>query len=117
HRPVSVRRALGGFPLVYEPFAKLLARQPGSDLLAGISIVTSIFLGEYLAGAIVVLMLSGGGALETYAVRSASSVLEALLKRMPSVAHRKLGSTIGDVGLDQIRPGDQLVVLPHEICP
>jgi len=46
-------------------------------------------LHEYLAGSLVVLMLSGGAALEHYAVRKASSVLEALAKRMPSVAHRK----------------------------
>ena len=51
-------------------------------------------LGEYLAGTLVVLMLSGGETLEAYAVRSASSVLEALAKRMPSIAHRKQDSTI-----------------------
>ena len=45
--------------------------------LAGIAIVTSIVLGEYLAGTLVVLMLSGGEALEHYAVRNASSVLRA----------------------------------------
>jgi cation transport ATPase len=57
----------------------------GSDLLAGISIVSSVALGEYLAGTLVVLMLSGGQALEAFAVRRASAVLLALAGRMPSV--------------------------------
>jgi len=52
-----------------------------------------------------------------YALRSASSVLRALAKRMPSVAHRKRDSTIQDVALDDIAVGDSLVVYPHDICP
>ena len=61
----------------------------GSDLLAGISIVT-VGSARRVPGrrTLVVLMLSGGQALEAYAVRSASSALEALARRMPSVAHR-----------------------------
>ena len=58
----------------------------GSDLLGGISITTFMVLGEYLAGSIIVIMLSGGEALESYSLRSASSVLAALAKRMPSIA-------------------------------
>ncbi len=115
--PLYVALALGGVPLVVELLVKLFHRQFGSDLLAGISIVTAILLGEYLAGTLVVLMLSGGEALEAYAVKSASSVLQALSKRMPTVAHRKLGSTIEDVPLDQLAIGDHVVVFPHEVCP
>ncbi len=86
--PLLATFVFGGIPLVYELLVKLWKREFGSDLLAGISIVSSLLLGEYLAGAIVVLMLAGGEALENYALRSASSVLAALAKRMPSVAHR-----------------------------
>ena len=115
--PLWATLALGGIPLVYELLSKLLKREFGSDLLAGISIVTSVLLGEYLAGSIVVLMLSGGEALESYALKSASSVLAALAQRMPSVAHRKRGSEILDVTLEEIAVGDALVVYPHDICP
>ena len=115
--PLFVALALGGAPLVWELFLKLLKREFGSDLLAGISIVTSVILGEYLAGTLVVLMLSGGEALEAYAVRSASSVLQALAKRMPAVAHRRQDSTLKDVPLDQVAVGDTVVVFPHETCP
>lgn len=109
--------AVGGTPLVAELTIRLLKREFGSDLLAGISIVTAVLLGEYLAGALVVLMLSGGEALESYAVRRASSVLDALARRMPSVAHRKSESGLVDISLEEISVGDLLVVLPHEVCP
>src|SRR5499427_9597969 len=115
--PLLATLALGGIPLVYELLKNLLRREFGSDLLAGISIVTSVVLGEYLAGSIVVLMLSGGEALENYALRSASSVLEALARRMPSIGHRREGSAIVDVPLDAIAVGDVLLLHPHEICP
>src|SRR5450759_5338908 len=62
-------------------------------------------------------MLSGGEALENYALRSASSVLAALAKRMPSIAHRKRESEIVDVALQEVAMGDTLVIHPHEICP
>jgi P-type E1-E2 ATPase len=81
------------------------------------SIVTSALLGEYLAGSIVVLMLSGGTALEEYATRRASSVLGALAKRMPRNAHRKRAGQVLDVDVSEIQVGEQLVVFPHEVCP
>lgn len=115
--PLYVVLGLGGVPLVFELTLKLFRRDFGSDLLAGISIVTSVLLGEYLAGCLVVLMLSGGESIERYAVASASSVLKALARRMPSVAHRKLDGTLGDVPLSDVRVGDLLVILPHEACP
>jgi heavy metal translocating P-type ATPase len=115
--PLLATLIFGGFPLVFELARHLLRREFGSDLLAGISIVTSVLLNEYLAGCIVVLMLSGGEALENYALRNASSVLRALAKRMPAIAHRKRDSVIADVELDDIAVGDSLVVYPHDVCP
>jgi heavy metal translocating P-type ATPase len=115
--PLLATLVLGGLPLLYDLLRKLLKREFGSDLLAGISIVTSVLLGEYLAGSIIVLMLSGGEALENYALRSASSVLAALAKRMPSVAHRRRESEIVDVELSEVAVGDTLVIYPHDICP
>src|ERR1017187_4238626 len=115
--PLLATLTLGGLPLLLDLLRKLFAREFGSDLLGGISIVTSVLLGEYLAGSIIVLMLSGGEALESYALRSASSVLAALAKRMPSIAHRKRESEIVDVGLHEVAVGDTLVIYPHDICP
>jgi heavy metal translocating P-type ATPase len=115
--PLFAALVIGGVPLVYELAGKFFKREFGSDLLAGVSILTAVLLGQYLVAAIVVLMLSGGAALEFYATAKASSVLDALAKRMPSVAHRRDGSVVKDVKLEEIRVGDVLTVFPHEICP
>ncbi len=109
--------AVGGTPLLIDLGKKVLEGNFGSDLLAGMSIVTSVVLGEYLAGAIVVLMLSGGAAFEEYATRRASSALDALAKRMPRIAHRKQGTQLVEADVATIKVGEQLVIFPHEICP
>jgi heavy metal translocating P-type ATPase len=107
----------GGIPLVLSLALKLVRRQFGSDLLAGISIVAAVLLQEYLAGALVVLMLSGGEALEAFALGRASSVLQALARRMPLIAHRRTNDQVAEVSLDEVRVGDELILYPHEICP
>jgi heavy metal translocating P-type ATPase len=115
--PLWIALAAGGGPLLWELLTKVFRREFGADLIAGVSIFTAIVLGEYLAGALVVLMLSGGEALEAYAVRSASSVLEALARRMPTFAHRKQNATIADVPLADLNVGDMVLIFPHEVCP
>jgi heavy metal translocating P-type ATPase len=115
--PLFVVLSAGGVPLVFSLALKLVRREFGSDLLAGISIVASVLLGEYLAGALVVLMLSGGQALEVFALGRASSVLQALARRVPLLAHRRIDHQVDDVPLDDVRVGDVLIVYPHEICP
>jgi cation transport ATPase len=115
--PLWIALLIGGGPLVFDLAVKTVHREFGSDLLAGLSIITSVILGEYLAGTLVVLMLSGGEALEGYAVRRAASALSALARRMPRIAHRQSNSGLIDVPLTDVVVGDTLVVLPHEICP
>lgn len=115
--PLIVVLVAGGIPALVPLLRKLTRLEFGSDHLAGISIITSVILGEYLAGSIVILMLSGGTALEEFASGHASSVLDALAKRMPQTAHRKRGTEFVDVALGEIMVGDTLVVFPHEICP
>ena len=115
--PLLVVLAAGGIPLVLALLWRMLHGELGSDLLAGISIVAAWILGEHLAGSIVVLMLAGGEALEQYAVRRASSVLHALMARMPQSAHRRQGDVLVTIALDAVAPGDEIVVLPHETCP
>jgi len=115
--PLLLTLLVGGVPLLIDLGRKLLSGQFGSDVLAGLSVVTAVLLREYLVGAIVVLMLSGGAALEHYASRRASAVLDALARRMPNIAHRKTTSGVVDISLNDISVGEVLVVLPHEICP
>ncbi|HXZ19439.1 MAG TPA: heavy metal translocating P-type ATPase [Candidatus Acidoferrales bacterium] len=115
--PLVLVLAAGGIPLVVPLVRKAFAREFGSDHLAGISIVTSVLLGEYLVGTIVILMLSGGAALEGFATHRASSVLDALARRMPQTAHRKTDTGLVEVKLEEIVPGDILEIFPHETCP
>jgi heavy metal translocating P-type ATPase len=115
--PLLLALGLGGLPMLYQLTRRILRLEFGADLLGGIAIVTSVILGEYLAGTILVLMMSGGQALESYALGSANSVLAALAKRMPSLAHRKSDSGIVDVALTDLAVGDILSIHPHEICP
>jgi len=115
--PLFATLLIGGVPLLVSLGRSLLAGELGSDVLAGVSIIASVALGEYLVGAIIVLMLSGGVALEHYATRRASSVLDALAKRMPRIAHKKTDSGIRDISLEEVSVGETLVVLPHEYCP
>jgi len=115
--PLYVVLVAGGVPLVLSLTLKLVRREFGSDLLAGISIVAAVLLQEYLAGAFVVLMLSGGEALEAFALGRASSVLQALARRLPLVAHRRIDRQVAEVRLADVRIGDELMLYPHDICP
>lgn len=114
---LDVALVVGGGPLVIDLLWSVARGRFGADLLAGISIVTSLVLGEHLAGVLVVLMLSGGEALEAWAVGNASSALRALAARLPSAAHvRRDGQTV-DMPLAEVRIGDLVVVHPHEVAP
>lgn len=115
--PLYLTLIVGGGILVFDLVCKLVAFKFGSDLLAGMSIVTAILLEEYLAGSLVVLMLSGGEALENYAVKTASRMLDVLAKRAPTKAHRKKNDVIEDIPVDKITIGDTISIFPHEICP
>lgn len=115
--PLLVVLAAGGVLLVPPLVWNAVHARFGSDQLAGISIVVSALLGEYLAGAIVVLMLSGGETLETFVVARATSALRALASRVPTLAHRLRAGSVEDVVVADVRVGDELVILPHEICP
>jgi len=115
--PLAVTIGLGGTALLWELGRRLIRGDFGSDLLAGISILTACLLGDYLVAAIVILMLSGGTAIEEMATKRASSALRALAARMPQKAHRLTDSGLVDIPLDAILPGERFVVLPHEVCP
>lgn len=111
----------GGVPLVWRVLRALLRREAGADLLAAVSILASVALGEWLVAAIIVLMMSGGEALEAAATARASATLDALARRSPTLAHRLRGSDLADgvddVGADDVAVGDLVAVLPHELCP
>ena len=91
----------------------------GLDVLAVLAILATVAVGEYVAALIIVLMLSGGQALEDYAGRRARSELDALLERAPQTAHRlDAGSgTPTDIPAADVMAGDVLLVKPAELVP
>ena len=115
--PLLVALGVGGAVMVPELAWQAAHARFGSDQLAGVSIVASALLGQYLAGAIVVLMLSGGESLQRFAVGRATSALRALASRSPTIAHRNHENTIDDIAVGDVRVGDELSILPHEFCP
>jgi len=115
--PLFAAYVLGGLPLLWVLLKKALAREFGSDLLAGISIITAALLDQYLAGTFVILMLSGGEAIENYAMKRASAVLDALSKRMPHSARRRKNGVSSEVSLSEVQLGDLLEIPPHDIAP
>lgn len=104
-------------PVLWRIGRELVAGNWAIDLIAGVSILTGIFTGQYIVALIIVVMLVSGGILESYAVRRASSALSALAERVPTLAHRVFNDTHEDVKLDAVQIGDHLLILPHEISP
>ena len=108
---------IGGIPLFLQIIIKLFNRNIGADSLAAIALITGVILHEYLAATLIILMLASGQTLERYAMRKASSVLLALVARMPSIAHKKMNNKIKDIPLLSINIDDEIVIYPHETCP
>lgn len=110
--------ALASIPLTLELVRQVSRRNFSVDILAFLSIVTALALMQFWVAAVVVLMLSGGKALEEYATRRASSVLGALARRMPQISHRiESVESVVDLPVESIAAGDKLIVYPHELCP
>jgi heavy metal translocating P-type ATPase len=115
--PLFLAIAISGIPVFLPIARKAFAGDFGSDLLGVVAFVTGALLGEYLAAVLIILMLSGGQVLESYAVRKASSVLRTLAERMPSTAHRRKGDKLDEINLNEIAIGDEVVIFPHEVAP
>lgn len=88
----------------------------GVDLLAITAVIATLAIGEYWAALIVLLMLTGGDALEDYAASKANSDLKQLLENSPQTAHL-LGETTREIPVDDVRVGDHLLVKPGEVVP
>lgn len=104
-------------PLVVSVVRSLLHRDVGVDAIALVAIASALALGQYLAGAVVALMLAGGNALEEYATRRAARELKHLLERMPRVAHLRRGAAIVEVPVEDVLPEDIVVMRAGEVVP
>lgn len=96
---------------------RILRAELGVDVIAILAMAGALALGQYLAGAIIAVMLSGGAALEAYAVVRAQRELSELVSRAPQVAHRKQNGEFIDVPASDIRVGERVVVKSGEVVP
>jgi heavy metal translocating P-type ATPase len=107
----------GGIPVVGQTVREILHKHFVADIVAMLAIIVSIILNDAFPGVIIVLMQSGGKALEDYAYRRASSSLDNLLSRAPRIAHRKIDHNIEEIQVSKIDIGDILVIKPGDLIP
>jgi heavy metal translocating P-type ATPase len=104
-------------PAVATVSRDLLHRRAGVDIVAVLAMAGSLAVGEFVAGAVIALMVTTGRALEARASARARSELRGLLERTPTVVHRVDGETVVTVSLDAVCPGDRLLVTAGEVVP
>jgi heavy metal translocating P-type ATPase len=117
HIILGATALLSAIPLATGMVEDLRSGKYGVDILALTAIVSSVLLGQYWAGMIIVLMLTGGKALEDYAEARAKTELSSLLKRKPKQAHLLKAGKTRDVAISQIQVGDKVVIYPGEVIP
>lgn len=106
-----------GLPVAWRTFRGLVRGEFAADVVAMLAILGALLLGQPLAGLVVVLMQTGGEALDAYAVARASNAVEALEADAPSTAHRLSAGRVTDIGAAMIDPGDELLIRPGELVP
>ena len=104
-------------PLTLSVVRSLLRRDVGVDAIALVSMAGALALGEYLAGAVVALMLAGGNALEEAANRRARRDLTALVERAPRRALVRRSDEVVEVAVDAVTVGDRVLVRAGEVVP
>lgn len=113
----AVGTVLAIVPAVAWVVVALRKGRAGVDLIAVLALVGTLAVGEYLAGALIALMLATGRALDAAAERRASHDLRALLEHAPRSARRRTGREVAVVPLADVAVGDVLVVGPGDVVP
>jgi heavy metal translocating P-type ATPase len=103
--------------LFHASYALIVEHRLGVDLIALVAMAGALALGQYLAGAVIALMFAGGQALEEAASRRARRELTALVKRAPTIAHRRRGERIEEVQVAGLEVGDIVVVRTGDLVP
>ena len=97
-------------PLTWSVVKTLARGDIGVDAIALLAMGGALAVGEYLAGAVIAVMLAGGNALEAYAQGHAGRELSALLSRIPTTARIRRDGAVVTVPVDRLDPGDRMVV-------
>jgi heavy metal translocating P-type ATPase len=104
-------------PLTWSVARSLRRGDIGVDVIALLAMAGALALGEYLAGAVIALMLAGGNALETFASGRARRELTALIEREPRTAHRRTQDGWEEIQVEAVEVGDTLLVRAGEVLP
>ena len=104
-------------PLTWSVARSLRHGDVGVDMIALIAMAGALALGQYVAGAVIAVMLSGGNALERYAARRARRELSELIRRAPKVATVRTARGVAEVAIDTVAAGDVVVVRTGEVVP
>jgi heavy metal translocating P-type ATPase len=113
----TVTTVLALVSLLRDVVEGLMRRQPGVDVIALLAMGGSLALEQYLAGAVIALMLASGEALESYADRRAHRELSALLDRAPRTVTRYEDEVLVERPVEDVRPGDRLLVKQGVVIP
>ena len=89
----------------------------GVDVIALLAVTGALAVREFLAAAVISVMLASGRALEAWAADRAGRDLRTLLERAPRAARRYRGGALETVPLEQVRPGDLLMVAAGDLVP
>jgi heavy metal translocating P-type ATPase len=108
---------LTGAPVVWRTMRGIAAGRFAADLVAMLAVVTAVLLRQPLAGLIVVLMQTGGEALERYAEGRASDAVRELEAAAPRLAHLVLRGVVEDVSAERVVVGDTILIRPGELVP
>jgi heavy metal translocating P-type ATPase len=104
-------------PALVSVMADLWRRKPGVDIVAVLALAGCLGVGEFLAGAVIAVMLATGRVLERRAAARAERELHQLLARTPREVHRYEAGSLTSPPLSSVVPGDRLLVKPGEVVP
>lgn len=104
-------------PMLWGTVRGMVRGRFASDIVAALAVITAVVLRQPIVGLVIVLMQTGGEALERLAEGKASDALRELEDAAPKIVHRMSGESIDDVGVDDVREGDKLLVRPGEMIP
>ncbi|MGZ3899845.1 MAG: copper-translocating P-type ATPase [Bacteroidia bacterium] len=118
----------GGWPFLEGLVSELKERKPGMMTLIGVAIAVAYLYSSAvifglqgmdffweLATLIVIMLL--GHWIEMKSVSGASRALELLVQMLPATAHKTHGDHVMDVNINELSPGDTILVKPGEKIP
>ncbi|MER0242447.1 heavy metal translocating P-type ATPase [Streptomyces sp. HSW2009] len=105
--------AFGGFFTVREAIVTIRAGRFEVDFLMLAAAVGAAAIGKWAEGAVLLFLFSLGHALEEYAMGRARRSIEALADLTPRTALLRVGAHTTEVPVEQLAPGDTVVVRPH----